>query len=300
MKHFYCCILFYSLVLSLNAQDVAPHPSDSSQLNKKRLTGVVITESTVYLASVIGLSQLWYKDFPKSKFHFFNDNGQWMQMDKVGHAFSAYYIGRVGMDIFDWTGLDHKKSIWIGGNIATVALTTIEIYDGFSVNWGASLGDMFANLAGTALLISQELAWEDQVIVMKYSFRPSKFAQHREELLGAKFSEQFLKDYNGQTYWLSANVVSMFRKESKIPKWVNVAVGYSANGMVGGEANLLNDSLGFYPYRQYFISLDIDFTRIETKSKFLRTFFRAINVFKVPFPAMYLSKKGIKLKPFYF
>ena len=45
-----------------------------------------------------------------------------------------------------------------------------------------------------------------------------------------------LKDYNGQTYWLSANLKSFF-PGSNIPPWLNVAIGYGADGMFGGFEN---------------------------------------------------------------
>ena len=49
-------------------------PSDT--LNKSRRTGVYIGESLALGATLIGLNQLWYKDYPKSSFHFINDNNQ--------------------------------------------------------------------------------------------------------------------------------------------------------------------------------------------------------------------------------
>ena len=42
-----------------------------------------------------------------------------------------------------------------------------------------------------------------------------------------------LKDYNAQTYWFSANLKSFF-PEIKFTAWLNVAVGYGAEGMFGG------------------------------------------------------------------
>ncbi|NQY68798.1 MAG: DUF2279 domain-containing protein [Flavobacteriales bacterium] len=298
VKYCYTLFLFFISTFLVAQNDLSPQ-LDSNSVNRTRLIGVIGVESLVYGSSVIGLSKLWYEDY--TSFHFFNDNNQWKQMDKVGHAFSSYTIGRYGMDILDWTGIKHKKAIWIGSNIATLALLTVETFDGFSEDWGASPGDMVANISGTAMLISQELIWEEQRIVFKYSFHPSSYAKHRPELLGSNFSEQMLKDYNGQTYWLSGNVSSFSKKETKLPKWLNVAFGYGADALVGGENNLMNDTLiNENQYRQYYLSLDVDFTRIKTSSKVLKTFFRAINIFKVPFPAIYMSKEGLKFKALYF
>ena len=71
---------------------------------------------------------------------------------------------------------------------------------------GASWGDLIANTSGTFAFISQELFWKEQRIQMKYSFKPSKYAKYRPDLLGSNFLQQSLKDYNGQVYWLSFNI----------------------------------------------------------------------------------------------
>jgi hypothetical protein len=47
--------------------------------------------------------------------------------------------------------------------------------------------------------------------------------------------------------------------------------------------------------RQFYLAPDIDFTKIKTNSKFLRTTFALLNAFKCPAPALMLDSKG-KLK----
>jgi hypothetical protein len=79
-----------------------------------------------------------------------------------------------------------------------------------------------------------ELLWKEQRITPKFSFHTTQYAQYRPNVLGSSLAEQMLKDYNGQTYWLSVNLHS-FYKGSKIPKWLNLAIGYGANGMLTGN-----------------------------------------------------------------
>ena len=38
--------------------------------------------------------------YPKSKFHFINDNREWLQMDKFGHAMTSYYTGYLGVKAY--------------------------------------------------------------------------------------------------------------------------------------------------------------------------------------------------------
>ena len=174
---------------------------------------------------MVGLSTLWYSDYEQTSFHFFNDNDGWLLMDKFGHFTTAYYVGRMGIEALRWTGVPEKKAIWYGGSVGLVFLTSVEILDGISAEWGASPMDLVANTTGAALAIGQELAWKEQRITMKWSYTNSRYAKYSPENLGTSLQEKWLKDYNGQTYWLSANV-SSFMPQTKVPKWLNVAVGY--------------------------------------------------------------------------
>ena len=206
-------------------------PSDT--LNKPRRNLVVISEASLSSITLLGLNQLWYSDFDRSKFHTVNDNNEWLQMDKMGHVFTSYQMGRVGADLLKWSGVSKKDQLLYGATLGFTFLTAVEVLDGYSSEWGFSWGDVVANAAGTGLYIGQELLWNEQRIDLKYSFHQTRFADLNPDKLGKNFLETVLKDYNGQTYWLSANLHAFF-KDSKIPKWLNMAIGYGAEGMVSG------------------------------------------------------------------
>jgi len=265
-------------------------PSDS--LNIKRRNAVIITESSLATLSIIGLNELWYADFERSKFKTTNDNSEWFKMDKLGHTFTAYQLGRFGAQALDWSGVSKKNQLIFGATLGFSFLTAIEILDGFSEEWGFSWGDFTANAAGAGLYVGQELLWNEQRISLKYSFSPTRFASQNPNKLGDGFLEEVLKDYNGQTYWLSANLHSFF-KDSKLPKWLNVAVGYGVDGLLYGSGDLqvINFS-NQKRSRQFYLSLDADLTKIKTKSAFLRQFFNIINVIKIPFPTLEINGNG--------
>ena len=177
------------------------------------------------------------------------------------------------MELLDWSGVSKKNQLL----------------------YGATLGFSFL----TGLLVGQELLWEEQRITLKYSFHQTRYADIRPETLGSGFFEQALKDYNGQTYWLSANIWS-FAKDSNFPKWLNIAFGYGAEGMLYGE-NLPTNAIPQNPFRQFYLSFDIDLVKIPTKSKFLKSVFSVINFIKIPAPALeFRSKGGIKFHYLYF
>lgn len=287
-------------VLSQSSFENYLTPSDT--LNISRRNTVIVSESVLAGATLAGLNTAWYADYPKSDFHFINDNGQWLQMDKAGHVYASYHIGRFGSELLGWSGVSRKDRLIYGATLGFVFLTAVEVFDGYSSQWGASAGDVAANAAGTALYVSQELLWREQRITPKFSFHTTPYASARPDVLGSSVNEQILKDYNGQTYWLSVNVHSFFR-DSKIPEWLNLAFGYGAEGMITGEDKFVNTV--FLPeserFRQFYLSFDVDLTRIKTKSHVLKTVFSIFNTVKIPAPTLEVNGKGtIKFYPIYF
>lgn len=294
------CLLFVSFsCFSQSGINQFLKPSDS--LNNSRRKAVYITEGAVLGATLIGLNQLWYKDYKKSKFQFINDNNEWLQMDKVGHMYSSYHLGRVGAEALAWSGASKKEQLIYGSTLGLGFLTVVEVFDGFSEEWGASSGDILANVSGTALYVSQELLWNEQRITPKFSYHKTDFPSLRPNTLGATSLEQILKDYNGQNYWLSFNIYS-FTKLEFVPKWLNLAIGYGGSGMLfGTQKDAFENGYIQNEYRQFYLSLDVDLTKIKTNSSFLKTIFSVFNTIKVPAPTLQLnSNKQVRAYGLFF
>lgn len=291
-KHIICLLFILCILAPLKAQD-------STAFNKKRFVPIVAAAGITYVGSMYGLYQVWYKDYPSESFHFFNDNSEWMQMDKAGHYFTAFQLSRISSDVLSWTGTKRKRAILYGTATGFVFQTTIEVFDGFSSEWGFSLGDMTFNTLGCATLLSQYLAWNELRIIPKFSYHHSPFASVSPDLLGDTPAQQLLKDYNGQTYWLSFNVRKLTQADFFWPKWLCISAGYGASDMVRGQVSESN-AMGYYPYRQFYFSLDVDFQSIPTRSKFLRTVFYTVNLIKVPMPALEFNTHGVKMHGLYF
>jgi hypothetical protein len=221
----------------------------------------------------------------------------------MGHAYSAYQQSYASYYALRKAGASKKKALWYGGTMGLIFQTPIEIFDGLYEGWGFSWSDMLANTLGSALLISQEALFDEQILLMKFSYAPSPYAAYYPPL-GEKPLEQFFYDYNGHTYWLSGNLKKMTGLEI-FPNWLNIAVGYSGNGMLKEFENPAFYRGEVLPYfsrdRQFLLSLDVDFTRIPTQKKWLRVIFRAANMIKVPFPAIeYNKSEGFVMRAFYF
>ncbi|OZV66417.1 DUF2279 domain-containing protein [Winogradskyella aurantia] len=289
-KRFFVLLAFLFLSVTYSQSGINRFLKPSDTLNTSRRNAVVISEVSLATLTLLGLNQLWYADYTKSSFKTVNDSREWRQMDKFGHVFSSYQLGRLGANALNWAGVGRKDQLIYGSTLGLGFLTAVEIMDGFSDEWGFSWADMAANAMGTGLYVGQELLWRDQRLLLKYSFHRTDFAQVRPNVLGDGLAEEFLKDYNGQTYWLSANINS-FLKLDFIPDWLNLAFGYGADGMLTGNPN---DPSFENQQRisQYYLSLDIDLSRIKTKSHLLKTIFDVLNVIKVPFPTLELNSQG--------
>lgn len=266
-------------------------------------------------ASVIGyggslalFSKAWYENYSRSSFHTFNDAGEWMQMDKIGHAWGAYNTSRITTNMWRWAGVKKNRAVALGTGSSLLYLLSIEYLDGRSADWGWSWADVGADIFGASLFAIQEIGWKEQKIQLKFSghrssYKPATLELRADELFGKTLPERLLKDYNAQTYWLGFNIKSLF-PQSRIPAWLNIAVGYGAKGMFGGYENLAKDKDGnirfdrrdIKRYRQWYLSPDIDLTKIKTNNKLLRAVFSTLNVLKIPAPAIEFSNNKFKLR----
>lgn len=280
--------------------------------NKKRVMTVAVGNIGGYSAAMVGLYYAWYKGYPQSKFHFFNDIKEWQQIDKTGHAYSAYAESKASMELWRWAGVSRKKRILLGGLSGAAYQTVIEVLDGFSSEWGFSWGDFTANVFGSGLFTAQEFAWNEQRIQYKWSFHRKHYSDatlntRSDDIFGKSDPERFLKDYNGQTYWLSATLKDFFPK-SKLPAWLQLSVGMGAEGMFGARGNIEKDANGnivfnrpdITRYRQWYLAPDVDLTKIKTKKKGIKFALAVLNILKFPTPSLEYSKMGFKINWFHF
>lgn len=272
----------------------------------KRKKAVAVSLFGTSGATLLLLNQAWYKQYPRTRFQTFNDGREWLQVDKLGHGWSAYQMGRATSALWQWAGMSEKSSVLAGSSGSLVFLTFIEWMDAHSQKWGWSWADMAANGGGILLFAGQQWGWKSQRIGLKFSVAPQRYSpdlvQRSKLLFGTSVPEQMLKDYNGQTYWLSANLHS-FMPGSGLPPWLNLAIGYGATGMWGGfdnrafdhNGNLIFDRTDIARRRQWYLSPEVDLTKIKTSRKGLKTAFFLLNCIKVPAPALELSGNKVKM-----
>lgn len=297
------------LIFLVSISTYSQNEIDTINTHKHRFKSAVASQTLFTAATIIVLNEAWYKEHHSSKFRFFNDNVEWLQMDKIGHVFSAFHLTNYGSALYKWCGYNNKKANLISGIYSFSFLLGIEILDGFSEKWGFSWGDIAANTIGTSLAIAQHQLGVENYFTLKFSFSESGYAPFRPNVLGKTYAEQILKDYNGQTYWLSLNPSSIFKfDKTYIPKWLNIALGYSGSGMIaarnGQIVEIQNNNTTYYlkakHERQFLFSIDIDLRKISVKNKYLKNFFDIINILKIPAPTIEFNKYGNKFHFLYF
>jgi uncharacterized protein YfiM (DUF2279 family) len=293
MRRPLCLLLAVSLNLgAVRAQVVGPDPRPPADtgIHQGRFIGVVAGTAIVYALTTYFLGKTWYTK--RVPFHSFNDNGEWLQMDKIGHATTSYAISRGEYELFRWSGVNERASVLTGGLIALLYQTTIEVFDGRSEGWGFSKGDMAANITGVALFMGQQYGFGEQKASLRYGWRQSIYPAYRPNLLGHSAGNQMLKDYNGQQYWLSFNVASVLPVGPSFPRWLNLDLGYSASGMTGGHANppyfdAAGKELKFNRYRQFYLSPDLDLSRLPgIRGSGAQPLVSAGQFFKIPAPSL--------------
>ena len=272
-------------------------PIDSShQVNRKRLNGLIIGATAGYGITLVGLHELWYNDTGRQSFQFFNDNAEWKQVDKLGHFYSAFYLSYGTSNALRWCNVGQRKSSLWGALVGFGVLLPIEIMDGYSDAYGASAGDLVANAAGAAFFLGQSSLWDEVRIYPKFSFHRTDYAALRPSVLGNGITGEILKDYNGQTHWLSVDMDKFIR----FPKWINIAFGFGAEGMIYAR-DAQNLEAG-YPraHRQYYLSIDFDLRAIKSRSKVVNSLIFFASMIKLPAPAIEFSSQGTKFHGFYF
>lgn len=261
----------------------------------KRLKRFVVLSTLGYGATMTGLGQIWYSDLDKQSFRFFNDSREWYQVDKLGHSFASYHLTGFVRGELARDGVSPNRATHIAAFSSFLAVSSIEIFDGYSSGYGASASDLAANAFGALLFWSQQRVWQEQRIRLKFSFHRTDYPAQRPSLLGKNILEEVIKDYNGQTYWLSMDI----DKFVVFPKWLNLTIGYGAEEFLYASV-ASNTSEGLSPHRQYYLGLDFDLTDIHTRSKFVKTLLNGLSAIRLPAPALAYGQGKWTFHPLYF
>ena len=291
-------LIAISLILNKNLL-YATSQTDSSKTIIKIINIGVPSAAVI---SLVGINEVWYKNYARSDFHFFDDLKEWNGMDKIGHACTSYQLNKISHSLFKKNNIKKpllKSSVYTFGYMLGV-----ELLDGYSTEWGFSIYDVIGNGLGTILYTLQERKFKNQPFEIKFSSHKSTYASCRPSLLGENRLQQILKDYNGQTYWLTFNYNELWNKRIKLFDYIDFAFGYSIDGFTGGHNNpeisscncLISNCNNLKRTSQFIFSVDLNTSKIKNKHPILGKFLLPFDIVKIPFPAFILNNsKNFKL-----
>jgi len=263
----------------------APDTSDSSvtistgageEVNKGRL---ILVGSTLTLSMVtihIYQQNGWWKD-NRAPFHFEEDLVYGLNVDKFGHFYGATLMEFALSKTLIWANVSEQSALYLGSAGALLFQTYVEVEDGFST-WGFDRVDFASDLAGSLWPIARYHVPALNYVDMKLSYHPSS-------LLGTPGGTGFkgqkhlmIDDYEGQTIWFSLKVGQLLPNQLRSiwPEFLGLSLGYGVRQVAGPT-----------PYRVYFLSPDIDATKIiPSSTPFLKTLGEALNFIHLPLPTV--------------
>jgi uncharacterized protein YfiM (DUF2279 family) len=246
-------------------------------------------KSLIYLGFTYEMSQQFFSSPHTSKFHLRQDWQTWRGLDKFFHSYGSYQMTSMFYQLNKWSGIPKNRALNLAFLESTLFSTTKEYCDGRVDVGGWSWYDIGMNLSGNSLFYFQEKIFKKQIIQFKYSYTNSGLQHYNPSTLGTSWKNYWLKDYNGETFWLSTSLGNLNLTHNKWLKPIAFCLGYGANNLI---YEFDNKTINLNRYSQFYLGLDIDLTQIETKNKFLKTTFFLLNRFRIPLPSVEFSSEG--------
>jgi hypothetical protein len=177
-----------------------------------------------------------------SPFHFYDEgffgkDTYALGMDKMGHAYTAYMISeyftqRIAHSNDNRAGAALTGAIWGLG-----VQTMVEVFDGFSGDYGFSKQDYIANMTGAGFsLLRSTVPGMAEKVDFRLEYMPSGVEG---------FSP--LSDYSGQKYLLAFKLAGFEQFEDTPLRFVELQAGYFARGSLEAE-RLAGAELRRVPY----------------------------------------------------
>ncbi len=232
----------------------------------------------------------------RQAFHYTEDYGSALQVDKFGHAFGAYMMSYVFSEAYLVSGFNVEDADFYGSITGCLYQTYVETEDGHAKAWGFSPSDWYFDALGSTYFLAQHYIPFLQNFTLKWQYVPSEWVGK------PVISRQrtFVDDYNSSTFWLSVNVHNLLDGKVKElwPAWLNLAVGYG-----GDKIDFTPDPTGppdQLSQRRYILGLDVCFEQIIPRNGALWNWWlQTFRYIKFPGPAIEFSPGGTKLYVLY-
>ncbi len=272
--------IFFFIVLFLLLGNIGvSHSIDSTQtdgekgiITKKNFS--LLAVSSLFTVTMIDSYLAWWKGNYHS-FGFYDPSvkGGWfgepgiLGIDKIGHFYGAYFLYKTKKNILEWGGFSEETAKWISLGFTGGVGLLIEIGDGFS-SYAFDYRDLLLDAAGIGFAMLQDKIPFFQNFNFKWSYFPPD-----------KFTLRFTQHYDGNIFWLTADVFKIFfsEDEKSLLRFIQPAIGFS----VGDKGS----------HREFIAGLDFNLTSLfNSNDENWNLLGRTINLFHIPAP-------GVKYAP---
>jgi len=258
-------------------------PYKKSHLTSKKIikTCSFILLNQLLIYKYILQPSWWYEEEVPFHYHEYN-YANWA--DKIGHAYSGYYLSTLNTDLFISTGFSWNKATLYGGILSFIQLIELEYKDGLAPGYGFSKYDIYSNTTGILYYYLQYYIPFFQNFTPKYLYNYSKFSSDSDEYFAAA-----VENYDEITFFMSINVNNLLPKQYKKMwmKGLDLAVGYSVRGF-----NVIDGHT--YPLKEnYYFGLDLNLLSIlpDYNSRWYWVA-QTLNFIKLPSPMIELTDEG--------
>jgi hypothetical protein len=265
-------ILYLLLLLNFSSQGEVAETDTTKGLNWVAfgITTGAITGFVIYLWP--SLEEAWWKQTGKFHWEHFESEMRYKNIDQLGHVYVAMEISKLFTTTTELWNLPKPYPDYIGPSFSTLFLGGIELKDAYTPEHGFGKVDFLANTIGAWYPFAQKRIPVLKKFNLKYSYWPS------EEKKQGKVD--FVWDYGGMTYWLSADLHDLLPEGNIVPSWLNPAFGYG-----GTRHSTTRDAM---EHRELYLGLDLNLPALPGKSPILTKTKALLNGWHFPMPAVRL------------
>lgn len=145
--------------------------------------------------------------------------------DKLGHAFTSYFMNNVIADRLIREGRTPQRAALSSALTTQAIMLYIEILDGFSDDHGFSYEDLIMNMTGSALAYARTVnpTFRD-LVDFRMEYQPSGYMGFRP-----------ISDYSGQKYLLSLKLSGIAPARKTPLRFLELQTGYFTRGFSEAE-----------------------------------------------------------------
>ena len=183
----------------------------------------------------------WYQGQKRGSIRWINDwsGDTYLNLDKGGHLMGGLFLSRTLSNAYAWAGFGSKSAATLGTLTSWITLLEIEMRDAYYAQWGFSIPDFTFNTIGVIIPLVHAASPTSQVVNFKFSYWPSQLYIDRNKRAQEPVrphTHHVIDDYQGMTFWMTFSLREHIKNHVNIwPKWLGIAVGYSAIGLHGSN-----------------------------------------------------------------